>query len=59
MPVIAMSGAQAPTSIRSAADSGKLSYVMKPVDTSSLVRLIDRMLGDTGVPAPRPKASSE
>jgi DNA-binding NtrC family response regulator len=44
MPVIAMSGAQAPTTIRTAAASGKLSYVMKPVDTSSLFSLIQRVL---------------
>ncbi|MBI5095007.1 MAG: response regulator [Candidatus Hydrogenedentes bacterium] len=53
MPVIAMSGAQAPTTIRTAAESGKLAYVMKPVDTSSLFKLIQSVLKKSPAPVPR------
>lgn len=50
VPVIAMSAAQAPMSIRTAAASGKLSYVMKPVDTASLFKLIRAVLAKPDSP---------
>jgi len=58
LPVIAMSGAQAPKTIRTAEASGKLSYVMKPVDTSSLFRLIQRVLTKSPTPV-TPTATSD